>query len=66
MENKAMIAVMCISERKGFPGQLKVDERYILDRMTIWIDIDGDAYGTFYDRMMNRVGELKLSHFRCL
>lgn len=63
-KNIAYLPVICISERKSMPGQITVDEHYVLDRMTVYIDSDGDAYGEFYDANNNRVGNLMLSHFR--
>ncbi len=57
------MSVICISERKSMPGQIVVGERYTLDRQTIYIDSDGDAFGVFYDARRNRVGNLRLSHF---
>lgn len=64
--NIAMLDVKCIKERLDFPFQIIKGERYILDRMTVWIDGDGDAYGVFYDMKGNRLGALLLSHFSCL
>lgn len=66
MNNIAMLDVRCISERKTNPGQITVGEAYVIDRCTIWIDRDGDAYGTVYDKSGKRVGELLLSHFACM
>lgn len=55
--------VKCISTRKSKPNQIKIEETYILDRASIWIDIDGDAYGVIYSPDMERIGQLKLNHF---
>lgn len=66
MKNIAMLDVRCISERETNPAQIKIGEMYVIDRCTIWIDCDGDAYGTVYDKTGKRVGELLLSHFSCM
>ena len=59
------LPVVCISIRKSMPDQVKVGNEYFIDRLSIWIDRDGDAYGVIYDAKNNeRVGELMLSHFR--
>lgn len=63
--NIAYLPVVCISERATRPEQIKVGSAYMIDRLSIWIDPDGDAYGVVYDVYKNRVGQLKLSHFRC-
>ena len=62
--NTAYLPVICISERKSMPGQITVGEYYMLDRLSVFIDGDGDAFGVFYDASNNRVGNLLLSHFR--
>lgn len=53
----------CISIRESNPKQISVGEDYILDKYSIFIDCDGDAYGTFYDMEGNRIGNLLLKHF---
>lgn len=62
-DNIAFLPVVCISERMSMANQIQVGSKYFLDRMTIWIDSDGDSYGIVYDDYGNRVGQLKLSHF---
>ena len=57
------IRVACINERPGYK-QIQKGDQYLLDRMSIWIDSDGDAYGMFYNLQYFYVGQLKLSHFR--
>lgn len=54
--------VACINERPGYK-QIQKGDQYLLDRSSIWIDSDGDAYGMVYDLNHNYVGQLKLSHF---
>lgn len=65
-KNIAMLEVKCIKTRNNFPNQIIKGQRYILDRMTVWMDEDGDAFGMFYDMNGNRIGQLLLSHFSCL
>ena len=55
--------VVCISERPGFK-QIQKGNRYRINRISTWIDSDGDSYGMVYDLNHNYVGQLKLSHFR--
>lgn len=66
MKNIAMLSVRCISTRESNPTQIVIDQEYVIDRLTIWIDADGDAYGTVYDNAGNRIGDMLLKHFRCL
>lgn len=66
MKNIAMLPVQCISIRESIPTQITIGQEYVIDRLTIWIDADGDAYGTVYDNAGNRVGDMLLKHFRCL
>lgn len=61
----AYLSVICISIRGSVPDQIKVDNEYMIDRLSIWIDREGDSYGTVYDAKNRRVGEMMLSHFRC-
>ena len=61
----AYLPVICISIRDSVPDQIKVDNEYRIDRLSIWIDSEGDSYGTVYDTKNSRVGEMMLSHFRC-
>lgn len=66
MKNIAMLPVRCISIRESNPTQIVIDQEYVIDRLTIWIDADGDACGTVYDNAGNRIGDMLLKHFRCL
>ena len=59
------IPVVCITIRDSKPDQISINEKYFLDRLTIWIDHDGDSYGVVYNQLGNRIGEIMLSHFRC-
>lgn len=54
--------VKCISSRDN-TNQIVVGNLYVLDRATIYIDSDGDAFGVIYDKNMNRIGNLLLKHF---
>ena len=60
------IPVICRSTRESNPNQIIVDKPYMIDRFSIWIDHDGDSYGTVYDLRGNRIGQMLLSHFRCI
>jgi len=63
MKDIAMLPVRCISIRESMPTQIKVGKRYAIDRLSIYIDTDGDAYGVVYDNKRNRIGEMMLKHF---
>ena len=66
MKNIAMLPVRCISIRESDPTQIIVGQEYVIDRLTIWMDADGDAYGVVYDNAGNRIGQMLLKHFCCL
>lgn len=70
MDNKSLpvhkLLVICRSIRKSNPNQIVVGRLYIIDKLSIYIDSDGDAYGTVYDQDENVVGQMLLSHFRCI
>lgn len=66
MKNIAMLPVRCISIRESNPTQITVGHGYIVDRLSIWMDADGDAYGVIYDCKGNRLGNMLLKHFSCL
>lgn len=66
MKDISILPVRCISIRDTVPEQVVVGQQYSIDRLSIWIDADGDAYGVVYDRIGNRVGEMQLKHFSCL
>ena len=63
-DKESMIKVKCISERTGVVTQLKIGKKYMIDKNSIWIDCDGDSYGTVYDMFSRRIGVMKLSHFK--
>ncbi len=63
MKNIAMLPVRCISIRESNPSQITVGEQYTVDRLSIYVDADGDAYGVVYDNKRNRIGEMLLKHF---
>lgn len=56
--------VECISIRKDMPVQIKIGEHYLIDMNTIFSDIDGDWYVTTSTMDRNKIGTIKLSHFR--
>ena len=66
MKNIAMLPVRCISIRESDLSQITIGREYVIDRLTIWMDSDGDAYGVVYDSAGNRVGQMLLKHFSCL
>lgn len=59
----SFLAVRCISDRSEMPGQIEVGHAYLIEKDSIWLDADGDVYGTVYDTSWNRVGQMLLSHF---
>lgn len=54
--------VECIKGRKY--DNTKKGERYILDKQSIWVDADGDAYGNIYN-IINKtfISQAKISRF---
>ena len=61
MEN--MMDVVCIEKRESNINQIIEGDYYYIDRNSIWIDSDGDAYGEVYNDRGEDIGQLKLSHF---
>lgn len=66
MKNISMLPVRCISTRSSNLNSLIVGQQYTIDRLSIYIDGDGDAYGIVYDLMGKRIGNMLLKHFSCL
>lgn len=68
----AMMKVICISERTGGfikKGKLyciKKGEFYYINKESIWVDCDGDAYGEVYSTDNEYIGQMLLSHFQSL
>ncbi len=60
------IPVICISERALRPGQIKIGKNYLIDRFSIWIDADGDAFADIFDEEQKYIGHLALSYFSSL
>ena len=60
------LPVICRSIRESNPDQITIGTQYVVDRFSIWIDGDGDTYGVIYDLKGRRIGEMLLSHFRCI
>lgn len=55
--------VQCISERKGY-NKLVIGNKYLLDRDSIYIDFEGDAFADVYeDENSRKIGMYQLSHF---
>lgn len=55
--------VICISERVGFPNQIKVGTTYLMDTDTLY-SFDNDWYVDIFTTDGVRVGSLNISHFR--
>lgn len=64
MLNVPFLPVICISVREKRPEQIKIGYPYLIDKTSIWLDVEGDAYGDVYDTQRNRVGHMLLSHFK--
>jgi len=58
-----LMKVICISNRLSFLQQIKKGDFYFIDRSSIWIDAEGDAYGKVYDLNEKLIGQMLLSHF---
>ncbi len=58
------LPVICRSPRVTCANQLKVGEHYYIDRNTLYIDRDGDAYATVLKEDGLEVGNMLLSHFK--
>ena len=56
--------VICISERPGFPNQIKIGTTYIIDITTIWSDCDGTWYVDTFTTDGVRIGAMDITHFR--
>lgn len=67
-EKNIMKMVKCINERTTYPGQITVGSRYWMDECSIWTDLDGDEYATFYTYHIPsetyKLGQFKTSHFK--
>lgn len=63
LEFQIYAPMRCVSERKTNPDQIRIGRTYLLDRLSVWTDSDGDTYGEFYNMGHVYVGQLKLSHF---
>ena len=67
-----MMKVICISERKskyiekGELSCIKKGEVYYINKESIWVDCDGDAYGEVYSANNDYIGQMLLSHFQTL
>ena len=56
--------VQCINIRETMPDQVKLDKMYHIDTDTLYSDLNGDWYADVYSLSGNRLGSMKLSHFR--
>ena len=67
-----MMKVICISERKSKYiekrelSRIKKGEVYYINKESIWVDCDGDAYGEVYSTDNEYIGQMLLSHFQSL
>lgn len=57
------LPVICKTPRVTRASQIRVGEKYYIDRMSLYIDGDGDAYATVLDKNFNPIGNMLLSHF---
>lgn len=57
------IPVKCQSIRNSVPSQIKVGERYFLNRESMTIDRDGDIFIDVYDTLYHNIGRMNISHF---
>lgn len=69
---KTMMKVICtsagnyIKRENGMFYRIKKGEFYYINRESIWIDCDGDAYGGVYSINNDYIGQMLLSHFQSL
>lgn len=63
MTDIPFMEVWCISVRDDVPNMITPGDPYLIDRSSIWLDSDGDAYGDVYEQTGRRVGQMRLSHF---
>lgn len=60
------MVVECIGVSKVFKGRVNVGERYLIDRDSIYIDHDGDVFGSVYkmDDHLVSIGNMYLKNFK--
>ena len=63
-QNTDLQTVICISERKNVPGQIKVGQHYKVDLLSAQGDREGDWYANIYDMNKVKIGKLNMKHFR--
>lgn len=56
--------VTCITSRDSTDSSLIVGEDYFFDRLSIFIDCNGDAFGIIHDSGMQSIGVYKLNRFK--
>lgn len=67
-----MMNVICISadnyikRENGMLYRIKKGNFYYINRESIWVDCDGDAYGKVYSTNNEYIGQMLLSHFQSL
>lgn len=60
----SLMPVICLDSGK-FPSQGKKGKKYFIDRMSIYMDSDGDAYGFLYggNKAKNPMANVSLHRF---
>lgn len=61
-----MMNVICIYKRPAHTVPIEEGKFYQIDRNSIWLDADGDAYGKVYDMSGKYIGEMMLLHFKSI
>lgn len=67
-----MMKVICISagnyikRENGMLYRIKKGNFYYINRESIWIDYDGNAYGKVYSTNNEYIGQMLLSYFQSL
>lgn len=62
---KCMMKVICISDRMPITNIIEKGEIYEIDRYSIWVDSDGDAYGSIY-KNGKQICQSKIAHFQSI
>lgn len=59
---RSLMPVVCIKSGKNYI-QGKEGEKYFIDRTSIYIDMDGDAYGILYSSTKQPLANILLKRF---
>lgn len=57
------IPVKCVSVRGTFPDQIVLGERYRIDKGSLYIDNDGDAFANIYGFDYKFICCMNINHF---